>query len=480
MRATIAVLDKTGENAVPAIVAALNKLFPDGYRCIGIATPFKIAAEESFRRAEGFRSPTAAIIATSATGMGEESLLIRLKNEALLFDGRVYSPAPKTSASEIIAKRLARDGRGTAERVLRSVEGDFALTIVEPQKLTVARDPVGVQPLYYGENEAMAAVASNRRALWTLGVEDAKCFLPGQVASITKEGFEFKPVKTLAYVEPKPISMLEAAKTLQKLLEKSVRRRVRGVKEVAVAFSGGLDSSIVAFLAKKCGVDVSLIHVSLENQPETEAAQRAALELDLPLWMKILKEADVETVVAKVVELVEEPDPVKASVGVPFYWTAQKAAEAGFKVLLAGQGADELFGGYQRYVNEYILYGDEQVRKTMFNDVVNIHDTNIERAVKICRFHGVELRLPFASFELAEFALSLPTELKLEKRADSLRKLVLRKAAEKMGLSAEIACKPKKAVQYSTGVNNALRHIAKKRNLTLAEYIEELFQKQIN
>ncbi len=125
---------------------------------------------------------------------------------------------------------------------------------------------------------------------------------------------------------------------------------------------------------------------------------------------------------------IEEPDPIKASIGVPFYWVAEKAAEAGFKVLLAGQGADELFGGYQRYVSECCKDGREAVRKTMFNDVIRIHESNLERDLKITSFHDVELRVPFGSYDLAEFALSLPVELKIENKADTLRKLVLRKA----------------------------------------------------
>ncbi len=144
--------------------------------------------------------------------------------------------------------------------------------------------------------------------------------------------------------------MDEAAKKLQALLEESIQRRVHGLKEVAVAFSGGLDSSVVAFLASKCGVKVNLLHVSLENQEETEVAIEAADELDLPLQVDLFKDSDVEKTLPKVVALIEEADPVKASIGVPFYWAAEKAAEAGFKVMLAGQGADELFGGYQRYV----------------------------------------------------------------------------------------------------------------------------------
>ena len=402
-----------------------------------------------------------------------------LGDAPILFDGRLYTPTSNASGTEIIAKKLQQADYLTAgEALLKEVEGDFSFIIAEPERIIAGRDPIGVQPLYYGENRNVAALASNRRALWKLEIEKTQSFPPGHLAVVSRGGFNFKPIKTLVYSQPKAVTMQKAAENLQKLLEQSVRMRVSGTKEVAVAFSGGLDSSVVAFLAKKCQANVHLVHVSLENQPETEEAKKAADDLNLPLQVHLFREADVEKVVSKVVELIEEPDPVKASIGVPFYWTAEKTAASEFKVLLAGQGADELFGGYQRYVNEYLLYGKETVRKIMFDDVVRLHESNIERDVKIYSFHNVELRLPFASYQIAEFALALPIELKIEKRADTLRKLVLRKVAENMGLPASVTEKPKKAVQYSTGINNALKKIAKKQKATIAEYVKKIFLNQ--
>jgi asparagine synthase (glutamine-hydrolysing) len=405
----------------------------------------------------------------------DEPQFTRLENATLVFDGRTYSPTRRISVTEAIAKKPRQDLDSAIETLLKEAEGDFSFIIAEPERIIAGRDSIGVQPLYYGENRTVAALASNRKALWKLGIEKTWSFPPGHLAFVSREGFKFKPIKTLVYSKPRPITMQKAAETLQKMLEQSVRMRISEANEIAVAFSGGLDSGVIAFLAKKCGANVQLVHVSLENHPETEEAKRAADELELPVQVCLFKEAHVEKVVSKVVELIEEPDPVKVSIGVPFYWTAEKTAEAGFRVLLAGQGADELFGGYQRYINDYLLYGKEKVRRTMFNDVIRLHESNIERDVKICSFHDVELRLPFASYEIADFALSLPVELKIEKKADSLRKLVLRKVAENIGLPASIAQKTKRAVQYSTGINDALKKIANKHKRTIKEYVNALF-----
>ncbi len=476
MKTTIAILDKKGENAIPRLVAALEESTAQREACFELATTDEVTRETSINTLKANKATSAIAVghASSKPPQNVETFMAKLDNATLTFEGRIYSPAKLVSKAAIDGKIRVNYRRAVAS-LLKRAQGDFAVLIIQSDEILAARDPVGVQPLYYGQNESIAALATNRTALWKLGIADPKSFLPGHVATVTREGFQFEPVKALEFAKPKPLSMEEAAHTLRKLLESSVRVRVAGHKKVAVAFSGGLDSSVVACLAKRCGVEVHLIHVSLEGQPETEEAYKASEALELPMQVHLYKQADVEEVISKVVQLIEEPDPVKASVGVPFFWNAQRAAELELNVMLAGQGADELFGGYQRYVMEYISKGDEAVRKTMFHDVTVIHESNIERDEKICNYHDIELRLPFASFAVAEFAMNLSTELKFEPKAESLRKLVLRKAAENMGLPKSIVEKPKKAVQYSTGINNALRKIAKRKNMTLAEYVNNLF-----
>ncbi len=473
MKTTVAVWDKKGRNAAPDVAAVLKEIHTESKTSFVLASPAMVTAGENLSaQVQKVNSPIVIGVASTVGGRSKPQVL-KLEDGTLVFDGRIY-PEPASLAKFITDRMQTNRGRAAAA-FLKDVEGEFSLLAAEAGQLLAARDPVGVQPLYFGENQERIALASNRRVLWKLGIKEPKSFPPGHVGTFANEGAKLEPAQTLAFSEPKQIGIDEAAQKLQKLLADSVRKRVFGQKKIAVAFSGGLDSSVVAFLAKQCGVEVELIHVSLDGQPETQEAQKAAEELGLPMQVHLFSEADLEKVIAKVVELIEEPDPIKTSVGVPFFWNAQKASEGGYCVMLAGQGADELFGGYQRYVNEYITDGDEKVRQTMFHDVAVIHESNIERDEKICGFHDVELRLPFASVQIAEFAMSLPTELKFEGKADSLRKLVLRKTAENLGLSKSIAEKPKKAVQYSTGISNALKKLAKKQNQTLAEYINQLF-----
>jgi asparagine synthase (glutamine-hydrolysing) len=477
MKVTVAVLDKAAKNAEQEVASVLAETVPDDKTHFWFATSTQLKTAQTTESLSRQKEESVTAIGSASTAIELSHVQMMKKGDsAIAFDGNIYSPKPETSAVEFIATKIHGNQEETIFKFLRGVEGDYSILIAQAEKLLSVRDPVGVQPLYFGENHAVAALATNRKTLWALGITEPKSFPPGNIGVATKEGFRFKPIQTLNFTEPKQIDMAEAAKQLQRLLEQSVQRRVTGLKEVAVAFSGGLDSSLVAWLAKRCGTDVQLVHVSLEGQPETEEACKAAAQLDLPINVHLFTEADVKKLVPKVVEIIEEPDPVKASVGVSFYWNAQKAAESGYRVLLAGQGADELFGGYQRYISEFLREGDLKVRRTMFHDVALIQESNIERDEKICSTFDVELRLPFASFELAQFAMSLPTELKFECRLNSLRKLVLRRTAENFGLPKDIFEKPKKAVQYSTGINNALKKLSKKRDLSLAEYTNSLFK----
>jgi asparagine synthase (glutamine-hydrolysing) len=336
----------------------------------------------------------------------------------------------------------------------------------------------GTAPLYYGENPTHCAVASERKALWKLEIKEVRSFPPGNSAIMSRKGFTFKPhAPALKCTLQRRIRFEKAASNLQKLLLKSTKERLTNIKEVAVAFSGGLDSTVIVALAQKCVPKVNLVTVSLENQQEFLLVKKAAEILRLPFHLKMCSIADLERDLEKVLWLIEEPNAMKASVAIPFFWTAETASKIGCKVLLAGQGADELFGGYHRYLTQYKHGSAEAVQQSMFNDVVRSYEVNFQRDEPVCTYHGVELRLPYIDYEVARFALSLPLDQKIDSFTDVLRKRVLRQVARNLGLPDSLVNRPKKAIQYATGVDKALRGLAQEKGLTEQGYIEETFEK---
>jgi asparagine synthase (glutamine-hydrolysing) len=262
---------------------------------------------------------------------------------------------------------------------------------------------------------------------------------------------------------------------LKNLLEQSIRERLRGASKIGIAFSGGLDSSIVAHLVRESGVSAQLISVCLEGQLGALHARDAARALRLPITIRTYDLSDVEDTLARVLWLIEEPDVMKASVAMPLFWSAQVASRLGCDVLFSGQGADELFGGYHRYLTLFNTKDSEVVAERLLHDTLTSYERNFQRDEPLCSYHKIELRLPFADTNVVRYALSLPITMKIQSTNDLLRKRILRHLAKSLGLPAFIADRPKKAVQYETGADKALRDLARTKGLTLHDHIKQVF-----
>lgn len=479
MNAIAAAFDRMGGNAVLTVFSMLKVLGHGRVDAFTLATPKNVEIKnrlEQLPQGE-LESPVVLGHVFLKVLAQDKTQPIQIGKAVLVFDGRIYHPPMELTGVESIEQKLQTCGEleVMAGKVIREFDGSFAFVIAENEKLAAGRDALGLHPLYYGEKNGLFALASERKALWKIGLDDTKSLPPGHVLIVNRGRIRINPVKTLRSII-RQTSVKDAVEKLEKLLTQSTIERTAGLKKVGVAFSGGLDSSLTAFLAKKAGVEVHLLHVSLKNQPETLQAEEAARLLELPFHKYLYNEEDVECVLPKVLWCIETLDPLKTSIGIPIYWTAEKATELGFRVMLTGQGADELFGGYKRYLTLYSRFGEIAAEKAIIHDILKMHEDNFERDFKICSFHSVEPRLPFVSYPIVKFALSLPLNLKIESVNDVFQKAVLRKTAEKLGLPKNVAYKPKKAVQYTTGVNKALKKLAKRRNRPIKQFLQEIFQ----
>lgn len=390
---------------------------------------------------------------------------------------------------------------------LSGVNGDYALAYACGDEVVLARDPVGVKPLFYSlKNEERVAeeirteeirtkeirteerektvnkpqiyFASEKKAFAVFGTEiKAEPFPPGTVLSFntktgetTEKAIKIRPQKRISE-EKYAIFRLRAA------LEKAVELRL--TPEAGIAFSGGIDSALLAVLAKRIYPGVSLYAVGLPGSHDIIQAEYAAeaIGMKASLFVHLLSPQEIEAAVPDVIYATESTDPMKISIGLPLYIIAKILKEKGKKVLLTGQGADELFGGYKRH-EDFLEEGLDVLELKIFSDIEKISEINLERDDLVTMANSVELRVPFLDKEVLKTGLAISPELKVLKTADGYtRKYILRKAAEGL-LPPKLLQKEKKAMQYGTGVQKVLERLArtamfsKKEGKSLEKYLQ--------
>jgi asparagine synthase (glutamine-hydrolysing) len=162
----------------------------------------------------------------------------------------------------------------------------------------------------------------------------------------------------------------------------------------------------------------------------------------------------VREALPQVVKAIGDDNLMKVGVGLTTYFATKMVADDGIKVAISGQGADELFGGYKRYLKSFV---DGTLNYDLRVDISNMYHVNLERDDACSMLNGVELRLPFLDKTLVELVLNIPDNKKIVSMHDDMRKSILRKLAFEEGLDYEIAYRPKKAAQYGTGIDKILR-----------------------
>ncbi|HTX43897.1 MAG TPA: asparagine synthetase B [Methanocella sp.] len=387
------------------------------------------------------------------TGDVEQPVL--LDNRAVVYNGEIYNFGeflPGHSDTAALADVILKDGVDSFLRAASSIDGEYAFAYYDGSGLMLARDPAGIKPLFYGYNRDGFGFASEKKALMRAGVREVKALSPGH---IYYKGAELKAI-SLPPCDPVIKDVSEASGALEEALARSVELRAH--KDAAVAFSGGVDCSLIGAMS-----GLPLCTVGIRGSYDVQAARKAASLMGVGDRHTVYEfdEDDVEEALPAVIYAVESADPMRVSIALPLFILAREARREGYRVLLSGQGADELFGGYARHESAAM---NNTLPGALQHDLEHIAEVNLERDDAAAMAHGMELRVPYLDLKVVSVAQRTDPSLKVYFDGKNyIRKYVLRKMSEKY-LPHEVSYAPKKAIQYGTGVSKTIERLALKRN----------------
>jgi asparagine synthase (glutamine-hydrolysing) len=359
-------------------------------------------------------------------------------------------------------------------KTVAELDGVYAIVIKDEVTGTIAlvRDKIGVRQIYYGENNSFVAFASERKALWKVGIkEPTQCVLPGHAILIKSNGLlqEFEvaqaPVQSTKIIYK---TMASAVSAYQKALLMSMKKRTQDFKRVGIIFSGGIDSVIVAWLAKKMVPEVICYTAGIEGSTDIAFARSIAKKLKLKLRVNELTRSEVEQMIPEIINVIENTNAGQVEVAVPVYAAIKLAHEDGMKVMFTGQGADELFGGYSWYTRVVEKEGYQKLREHMTEDLLLLYKETLEREDKIAMAHSIEMREPFLDMEIIRVSMHMDPKLNVKSGDDMFGKHVHRRVAQKLGIPKNIAYRIKEAAQHGSGMHSVFDTIA--RNHGFDEY----------
>ncbi len=353
-------------------------------------------------------------------------------------------------------------------KTVARLDGVYALAIKDEKSgtITLVRDTMGVRQIYYGENDRFVAFASERKALWKVGIkEPTHRVLPGCAVVIRpKERLQEIQVSAPPVHQAKVIynSLSVAVDAYQRALVTSMKKRTQDFDRVGIIFSGGIDSVIVAWLAKKMVKDVVCYTGGVHNSSDIVFARQIARKLDLKLRVNELTSDEVEQCIPEIIDTIEDSNAGQVEVAIPVYAAVKLAHEDGINVMLSGQGADELFGGYPWYARVLEKNGYQVLREHMTEDLLLLYKETLEREDKITMAHSIEMREPFLDKRIIKLSMQIALKLNVKGTEDQFGKHVHRKLAQRLGIPKNIAYRPKEAAQHGSGMHGVVDMIARK------------------
>jgi len=390
---------------------------------------------------------------------GHQPILANGGSLGIICNGEIYNfgklrsklspkyPFRTESDTEVILHLYQEKG----PQCVKELDGMFAFALFEGDDFMLARDPIGIKPLYYGYRDDHLYFTSELGAMTLAGVPEVHEFPAGHYYT-AKEGFV--PYYQVPEVQDHLLTDIEeACEIIRETFIDAVKKRLLADPEVPVGSfcSGGLDSSLVAAIAAEDIPNLHTFVVGMRDETgdlsdDVKAARIAAKHIGSDHHELIFTEDEYYEALPIVIKELESYDPSLVRCAIPCYFTCKLAADY-VTVVLTGEGADELFTGYH-YMKHFPV---DRLNLEARRCIRNLHNINLQRADRMGMLFSLELRVPFLDEAMVDLAMKIPPSLKIqEHHGAKIEKWILRKAFEETHyLPDDILWRYK--VQYTQG-----------------------------
>ncbi len=359
---------------------------------------------------------------------------------------------------------------------IEELDGVFSFAYWKDNALILARDILGEKPLWYTNNSSSFSFASEKKVLEQLGHTNIQELNPRSILFYNVSNNTLEEQKRPFFTTTPEIedNFDEIRRNVQVLLQKAIEKRIPQ-KKFGLLFSGGIDSTLLAYLLKKSGCDVTCYTAGLEMDKKVAEdvlwATKVAKELGLTLKIKTISLDEVSNYLTKIVPLIEDSNVVKVGVALPFYLACEMAKADGCKVIFSGLGSEEIFAGYERHK------ASSNINQECVSGLLKMYERDLYRDDVVTMYHGLELRLPYLDLELVRYALRISSQLKIK---ESTGKVILREMAYSIGVPQEFAQRKKTAAQYGSRFDYAIEKLAKKNKFSSKSGYLKQFYNQSN